>query len=195
MHDDEPSDRPPSDPNEDFAAMLEESLAPKSYREGETISGIIVAVGSDVAFVDVGGKGEATIALEELADPEGETEVKVGDTVQAVVVSTSGGLKLSHKLARGAATRQRLGDAYRAGLPVEGRVEKTIKGGFETRFASPDNAPSARSLRSIQASPPSRKPMSGSSTRSGFSSTKKKEKTSSFHGGSSSRRKHASRLR
>ena len=57
----------------------------------------------------------------------------MGDTVQAVVVSTVGGLKLSHKLARGAATRQRLGDAYRAGLPVEGRVEKTIKGGFEVR--------------------------------------------------------------
>ncbi len=130
---DEPSDPPKPDPDDDFARMLEESLAPKSYREGETISGTIVAIGSDVAFVDVGGKGEATIALEELVDPDSDAEVKVGDTVQAVVVSTVGGLKLSHKLARGAATRQRLGDAYRAGLPVEGRVEKTIKGGFEVR--------------------------------------------------------------
>ncbi len=131
---DEPSDRPKPDPEEDFARMLEESLAPRSYREGETVAGTIVAIGSDVAFVDVGGKGEATIALEELVDPDSDTEVKVGDTVQAVVVSTAGGLKLSHKLARGAATRRQLGDAYRAGLPVEGRVEKTIKGGFEVRI-------------------------------------------------------------
>jgi len=119
---------------ENFARLLEESLAPKSYQEGETVSGTIVAVGAEVAFVDVGGKGEATIALEELVDPDSDAEVKVGDTVQAVVVSTAGGLRLSHKLARGAATRQRLGDAYRAGLPVEGRVEKTIKGGYEVRI-------------------------------------------------------------
>jgi small subunit ribosomal protein S1 len=151
MHDDQPDDPPPpgaarpgldadeSSPEdaaeeEIFARLLEESLAPKSYREGETVSGTIVALGADVAFVDVGGKGEATIALEELVDPDGDARVKVGDTVQAIVVSTAGGLKISHKLARGAATRQRLGDAYRAGLPVEGRVEKTIKGGYEVRI-------------------------------------------------------------
>ena len=139
MHDDDPDDPRRDDqndaPDEDFARMLEESLAPKSYREGENVSGKIVAFGADVAFVDVGGKGEATIAMEELVDPDSDAEVQVGDTVEAIVVSTSGGLKLSHKLARGAATRQRLGEAYRAGLPVEGRVEKTIKGGYEVRIA------------------------------------------------------------
>ena len=87
-----------------------------------------------VAFVDVGGKGEATIDLEELADEDGSVDVEVGDIVQGVVVSTRGGLKLSHKLARGAANRQRLEEAYRSGLPVEGRVEKSIKGGFEVRI-------------------------------------------------------------
>ena len=47
------------------------------------------------------------------------------------MVSTSGGVTLSHKLARGAATRRQLEDAYRAQLPVEGRVAKTNKGGYE----------------------------------------------------------------
>src|SRR5213594_1813258 len=129
------ADRPRSDSEEqeDFARMLGESFAPKFHREGETVEGTIVAIGGEVAFVDVGGKGEATIDLEELADPESDVQVKVGDTVQAIVVSTVGGLKLSHKLARGALTRQRLNDAFRAGLPVEGRVEKAIKGGYEVR--------------------------------------------------------------
>lgn len=126
---------PPSEGNEDFARMLEESLAPRFHQEGETVEGTIVAVGPEVAFVDIGGKGEATIDIEELADPDSDVQVKVGDTVRAVVVSTVGGLKLSHKLARGAATRQRLNDAFRAGLPVEGRVEKAIKGGYEVRVA------------------------------------------------------------
>jgi small subunit ribosomal protein S1 len=121
--------------SEDFARMLEDSLEPRTFSEGEMVEGPIVALGDSVAFVDVGGKGEATIDLEELVDAEGDHDVRVGDVVQAVVVSTTGGLKLSHKLARGAANRQRLEDAFHAGLPVEGRVDKVIKGGYEVRFA------------------------------------------------------------
>jgi len=129
------ADRPRADSEEgdDFARLMEEASAPKFHREGETVEGTIVALGDDVAFVDIGGKGEATIDLVELADPDSDVQVKVGDKVQAVVVSTVGGLKLSHKLARGAVTRPRLIEAFRSGLPVEGRVEKAIKGGYEVR--------------------------------------------------------------
>src|SRR5256885_8279246 len=51
-------DRPRSDSedSEEFARMLEEASAPKSHREGETVEGIIVAIGGEVAFVDIGGE-------------------------------------------------------------------------------------------------------------------------------------------
>ena len=62
-------------------------------------------------------------------------DAEVGDRIQAMVVSTSGGLKLSRKLARGAATRRQLEDAFHAGLPVEGKVERAVKGGYEVRIA------------------------------------------------------------
>jgi len=130
-----PNDARPEDEEEDFEQMLEASLEPEVFEEGQTIEGRIVAMDADVAFIDVGAKGEATIDLEELADEDGQIDVEVGDIVQAVVVSTTGGLKLSHRLARGAATREKLGDAFRAGLPVEGRVEKAIRGGYEVRIA------------------------------------------------------------
>jgi small subunit ribosomal protein S1 len=52
-----------------------------------------------------------------------------------MVVSTVGGLMLSRRLARGAATERQLEDAFRTGLPVEGRVEKAVKGGYEVRIA------------------------------------------------------------
>ena len=133
-----PGIKPPdaaSEGQEDFARMLEESFAPKFHQEGDTVEGTIVAIGPEVAFVDVGGKGEATIDVAELGDPDSGVEVQVGDKVRAVIVSTVGGLKLSHKLARGAATRQRLDEAFRSGLPVDGRVEKAIKGGYEVRVA------------------------------------------------------------
>ncbi len=124
-----------SEPEEDFAAMFEASLKAKRIDKGQTIEGTIVAIGHEVAFVDVGGKGEATIDADELKDEDGAIDVAVGDRIQAVVVSTAGGLTLSRKLARGAATRQQLEDAFRTGLPVEGRVERAVKGGYEVRIA------------------------------------------------------------
>jgi len=124
-----------TEPDEDFAAMFEASLKARRVEKGQTLEGRIVAIGPEVAFVDVGGKGEATIDIAELKDDDGRLEVAVGDRVQAVVVSTAGGLTLSRKLARGAATARQLEDAFHSGLPVEGRVEHVVKGGFEVRIA------------------------------------------------------------
>jgi small subunit ribosomal protein S1 len=124
-----------TEPEEDFAAMFEASQQARRFERGETIEGAIVAIGPDVAFVNVGGKGEAVIELDELKGDDGVVEVAVGDRIQAVVVSTEGGLTLSRKLARGAATARQLEDAFRAGLPVEGKVEKAVKGGYEVRIA------------------------------------------------------------
>ena len=124
-----------SEPDEDFAAMFEASHQAKRVEKGQTIEGTIVAIGPDVAFVDVGGKGEAVIEIDELKDAEGNLEVAVGDRIQAMVVSTVGGLTLSRRLARGAATERQLEDAFHTGLPVEGKVEGSVKGGYEVRIA------------------------------------------------------------
>jgi small subunit ribosomal protein S1 len=124
-----------SEPEEDFAAMFEASLKAKRFERGQTIEGTIVAISPAVAFVDVGGKGEATIDVGELKDADGNLEVAAGDRIQAMVVSTAGGLTLSRTLALGAATAQQLEDAFQAGLPVEGKVERAVKGGYEVRIA------------------------------------------------------------
>src|SRR4051812_23087088 len=115
--------------------MFEASLKAKRYEKGQTIEGTIVAIRPEVAFIDVGGKGEATIEIAELKDADGNLEVAVGDRIHAVVVSTAGGLTLSRKLARSAATDRQIEDAFRSGLPVEGKVERDVKGGYEVRIA------------------------------------------------------------
>ena len=124
-----------TDPEEDFAALFEASLKARRFEKGQTIEGIVVSIGPEVAFVDVGGKGEASIDIDEMKDPDGNLEIAVGDRIQAVVVSTAGGLTLSRKLARGAATLRQLEDAFQSGLPVEGKVERAVKGGFEVTIA------------------------------------------------------------
>jgi small subunit ribosomal protein S1 len=123
-----------SEPDEDFASMFEASLQVRHVERGQTIEGTIVAIGAEVAFVNVGGKGEAQIEIAELKNDEGVLEVAVGDRIQAMVVSTEGGLTLSRRLARGAATARQLEDAFHAGLPVEGKVVRDVKGGYEVRI-------------------------------------------------------------
>ena len=124
-----------SEHEEDFAAMFEASVKARRFERGQTIEGTIVAFGPEVAFVSVGGKSEAQIDLAELKDADGDVEVSVGDRIQAMVVSTSGGIVLSRKGVRNAATQRELEDAFRAGLAVEGKVEKAVKGGYEVRIA------------------------------------------------------------
>jgi small subunit ribosomal protein S1 len=124
-----------SDQQEDFAAMFEASAKARRFERGQMIEGVIVGFGPKVAFVDVGGKGEAEIDIEELKDADGDVEVSVGDRLTAIVVTTSGGIVLSRKGVRNAATQREIEDAFRAGLAVEGKVEKVVKGGYEVRIA------------------------------------------------------------
>ena len=124
-----------SEQEEDFAAMFEASVKARQFARGQTVEGTIVGIGPKVAFVNIGGKGEAEIDVAELKDVDGDIEVSVGDRIQAMVVSTSGGIVLSRKGVRNAATQRELEDAFNAGLAVEGKVAQAVKGGYEVRIA------------------------------------------------------------
>jgi small subunit ribosomal protein S1 len=114
--------------------MFEASTQAKRLDQGELVEGRIVSIGPEVALVDVGRKGEAVMDIAELKNAAGEIEVKLGDLVQAMVVSTSGGLTVSRRLGGSAASDQQFEAAFQSGLPVEGKVERQIKGGYEVRI-------------------------------------------------------------
>ena len=124
-----------SEPEEDFAKMFEASAQARRIEKGQTIEGTVVAIGVESALVDVGGKSEAVIDIDELKDADGDVEVAVGDRIHATVISTVGGLTLSRRLALGAASARQIEDAFRARLPVQGKVEGPVKGGYEVRIA------------------------------------------------------------
>ena len=124
-----------SEQEEDFAAMFEASVKTRRFTRGQTIEGTIVAIGPDTSLVNVGGKGEAVIETADLKDHENDLEFSVGDRIQAVVVGTNKGITLSRKGIKGSATLRQLEDAYEARLPVEGKVEAEVKGGYEVRLA------------------------------------------------------------
>ena len=124
-----------SQDEEGFAALFEASEKARQFKRGQTVDGTIVAIGPKVALVNIGGKGEAELDVAELKDADGDIEVNVGDRITAMVVSTSGGIALSRKGVRNAATLRELEDAFNAGLAVEGKVTQSVKGGYEVRIA------------------------------------------------------------
>jgi small subunit ribosomal protein S1 len=133
-----------SNQEDDFAAMFEASVKARRFTRGQSIEGTIVGIGTNVAFVDVGGKGEAEIAVEELKDADGVFDVAVGDRIHAMVISTGGGIVLSRKGVRNAATLREIEDAFRTGLAVEGKVVQEVKGGYEVRVVRGPSTSSAR---------------------------------------------------
>ena len=122
------------DHEEDFAAMFEASTLAKRLDPGELVEGRIVSIGPEVALVDVGRKGEAVMDIGELKNDAGEFEVALGDRIKAMVVSTQRGLALSRRLAGATASDEQFETAFQSGLPVEGKVERAVKGGYEVRI-------------------------------------------------------------
>ncbi|MDT8418831.1 MAG: 30S ribosomal protein S1 [Desulfuromonadales bacterium] len=133
---DENFDREEENGEESFAAMLEESLLGAVELEpGKKIEATILQIGDEWVFLDVGQKGEGVLAASELLEADGNLSVAVGDKVGAYFLSRAGGeLRFTTKLGGGSTGTEQLEDAWRSGIPVEGRIEKEIKGGYEIRL-------------------------------------------------------------
>jgi small subunit ribosomal protein S1 len=117
---------------EDFSAMFEaqEAFENKSFEKGQIVEGIIVQIGAEFAYVNIGAKAEASIAVSELLNTEdGKLTQVVGDTIKAKIVGFEGGsFKLSRSLKVGNIA---LEEAYQSGCAVKALVKATNKGGFE----------------------------------------------------------------
>ena len=125
-----------SEQEEDFAAMFEASVKARRFDRGQTIEGTIVAFGPKVAFVNVGGKSEAA---DRPRGAEGRRRRRRGR--RSAIASrrwSSRPAAASCSRARACATPRRSASSRTrssAGLAVEGKVEKAVKGGYEVRIA------------------------------------------------------------
>ncbi len=139
----DPTDDTLTHDEEDFATLLADSQAtasrPKRLAPGDLVRGRVVALGSDTAFVAIGGKSEAVIQLAEFRDPEtGEHHLAVGDQLEATVTddgSRSGTIVLKHTLGRGGHVPGELEQALAHGIAVEGLVTGQNTGGLDVQIA------------------------------------------------------------
>lgn len=118
---------------DDFAAMLGDApMTERTVEVGDRVRATVVSVGTENFFVALGGKSEGVMSLAEFKDESGAPTVAVGDEIEAVVVNTRGEIRLATALG-GNADAGMLEDAAANGLPVEGKIVGTNKGGFEVQ--------------------------------------------------------------
>jgi len=124
---------------ESFAEMFAASQA-KSGRltQGAQVQARVLHVSGEWVFLDIGQKGEGVLDRRELSDAEGNLTVSPGETITAWFTGSSKGeLRFTTKIGgTGAADRSMMEEAWKAGIPVEGSVEKEVKGGFEVKIGS-----------------------------------------------------------
>lgn len=120
---------------EKLLASEGQSASLKRYRPGEPVSGQVLKAGSEYLFIDLGGKSTATLAVEEFVTAGLEVP-GVGEEVQAFVRKDTGSeILLTRSLRRGEQDDSLVRSAYENRLPVEAKVEKVVKGGFEASLS------------------------------------------------------------
>ena len=104
----------------------------EQLEEGQMIQGHVIQVTTDQVFINIGYKSEGKIPIEEF------TEVpKEGDSVSVILVTKEnkyGEVIVSKQKADAKIFWKNLRQAHQDHLPVEGTIEKLVKGGFDVNL-------------------------------------------------------------
>ncbi|MDR3569473.1 MAG: 30S ribosomal protein S1 [Syntrophobacteraceae bacterium] len=122
---------------ESFADLFRQSeVKPVRFHPGQKVKAKVVNISSEWVFIDLGAKSEGYLEAKEFLDSEGNLSVAEGELVEAYFLSADENqMRFTTRISGGDAGRFYLEEAWRNGIPVEGLVEKEIKGGFEIKIA------------------------------------------------------------
>ncbi len=127
------TEKPKNDADDEpgFAELFESYMKDNpTLHVGDKIQGKIIAIGSENVFVDTGTKADGVVEKNEIMDSDGNLRYQIGDQLDLYVVSIKDDeIRLSGTIS-GAGNDHLLYNAYKSGIPVEGRVMEACKGGF-----------------------------------------------------------------
>jgi len=106
----------------------------EQLEEGQMVEGHVIQVTQDQVFINIGYKSEGKIPLEEFAEIP-----KEGDVVSVILVTKEnkhGEVIVSKQKADVKIFWKNLRQAFQDHLPVEGVIEKLIKGGFDVNLGA-----------------------------------------------------------
>jgi len=117
---------------ESFEALLEaygDGLG-EELKTGDKVDGKVISIGESSVYISTGTKSDGVVDRMELLGDDGELTVGVGDSVTLYVVSATESEVVLSKQMSGAGTMEMLFDAFASKVPVEGKVDEQVKGGF-----------------------------------------------------------------
>ena len=104
----------------------------KRFDIGEKVSLKVVVVSAGTVFLDLNAKSEGVLDASEFTDENGVCSVHPGDMLDVYFIGNEKGeARFTTKISGGKADKSILENAYKNGIPVEGHVDKEIKGGYE----------------------------------------------------------------
>ncbi len=106
----------------------------EQLEEGQLVDGRVIQVTPDQVFIDVGYKSEGKIPIAEFVEIP-----KIGDVVSVILIAKEnkhGEVIVSKQKADIKMLWKNLRQAFTDKIPVEGIIQKTIKGGFEVDLGS-----------------------------------------------------------
>jgi small subunit ribosomal protein S1 len=120
----------------EFAALMEASLAERGgeISVGDRITGPIISITDTTVVVDTGTKLDGVADKAEFVDENGALTVSEGEDVTLYVVSLRGDEVALSKALTGQGGAEALRAAFEAGVPVEGKVTASRKGGFDVEI-------------------------------------------------------------
>ncbi len=122
----------------DFEDLLNEQLSVyrKGFNPGDRVSGTVSNISQQYVTMDVNAKREGLVPLADMTNEDGTLRCKVGDRVEVIFAGMQNGVFLfSGSLGAKQVVDRSLADAYGRQMPVEGKVEKEINGGYEVSIA------------------------------------------------------------
>ncbi len=104
---------------------------------GQEIETTVVAINADTIFIDLNAKSEGVVNIADFLDENGKCTVKEGDKIKVFFIGEiNGEMKFAARIKSENADSSMIENAYKSEIPVEGHVEKEIKGGFEVKVGA-----------------------------------------------------------
>ncbi len=104
---------------------------------GQEIESTVVAINADTIFIDLNAKSEGVVNIADFLDENGKCTVKEGDKIKVFFVGEiNGEMKFAARIKSENADSSMIENAYKSEIPIEGHVEKEIKGGFEVKVGA-----------------------------------------------------------
>ncbi|MDD4102203.1 MAG: S1 RNA-binding domain-containing protein [Kiritimatiellae bacterium] len=122
----------------DFEELLNAQLSGyrKGFNPGDRVSGTVSNISQQYVTLDVNAKREGLLPVADMLNEDGTLRCKVGDRVDVIFAGMQNGSFLfSGSLGAKQVVDRSLADAYERQMPVDGKVEKEINGGYEVSVA------------------------------------------------------------